>query len=82
MQRRNLIVELITAFVEAAAAACEGILHQRRIDAIDVTLFDGNFELLNRIQQSPPIAIGTFDQRFCRLIGDDNALENRIQSAS
>ena len=68
MQRRNLIVELIAAFVEAAQALRERLFDESFVDVTVAGFFGGIGQLLDQIQQAACVAVGVTHDGVARLI--------------
>ena len=61
MQRRDLVVELLAALVEAAQAAHDGRLDEREVDVASTGR--GDTELLDEIDEPSAVAVGVGDDR-------------------
>ena len=66
MQGRNLVVESITALVEAAQVASEGVLHPVAIDLARPSLRRGRLYQFEHIEQTARVAIGESDHPVAR----------------
>ena len=69
MQRRDLVVECITAFVEAAQRLGDRVLQKFVVDSRRARAHGGSAELLEHVQEAPRIAVGVADQELFGGIG-------------
>ena len=67
MQRRDLVVERFAAFVEAAQRAGDGGLDEWEIDLTAPRPTRRARDLLDQVDEPPPVAVGIRDDRVARL---------------
>ena len=70
VQRRDLVVERLAALVEAAQAPRDRRFDERDVDRRSLRLAGGRRELLDEVEQPPPVAVGVADQRIARRVVD------------
>ena len=68
MQRRNLVVEGVSALVEAAQIGGQGILEQGGVDPGKTRRGGGGLDLFQDIEQAPGIAVGIADQAVAGIV--------------
>ena len=67
VQSRDLVVESFSALVEAAHAAGDRCLDESEVDVASARVLRRDAELLDQIEQAPPVAVGVGNDRVaCR----------------
>ena len=66
VQRRDLVVKIVAAFVEAARGEAQRVLRELGRDVCDAGRLCGGLRLLQQVQKAACVAIGVANQRVAR----------------